>query len=124
MFGKGCVKALQEITKHCKERRKNTNDFGIVGSEGKYLGNITEADGKTKKNTEKRISVMRESFYALQGSWKRKDVALNIKRNAFKGMVFNTAISGMEAEICTRQELIRIDKEVIRLARKTLGGRD
>jgi hypothetical protein len=66
---------------------------------------------------------MRESFYALQGFWKRKDVALNIKRNAFKGMVFNTAISGMEAEICTRQELIRIDKEVIRLARKTLGGR-
>ncbi len=38
-------------------------------------------------------------------------------------MVYNTALSGMEAELCSRQEITKIDKEIIRLARKTLAGR-
>jgi hypothetical protein len=123
IFGKGCVQEIQDLKKHCKERRTNTNDFGQVGCESKYLGNVTEANGKTKKNTDTRINAIRESFYALQGFWGRDDVALNIKINAFKGMVYNTALSGMEAELCSRQEIIKIDKEIIRLARKTLAGR-
>jgi uncharacterized C2H2 Zn-finger protein len=123
IFGKGCVQEIQELKKYCKERRENTKDFGQVGSEGKYLGNVTEASGKTKKNTDARISAIRESYYALQGFWSREDVILSIKINAFKGMVYNTALSGMEAELCSRQEIIKIDKEIIRLARKTLAGR-
>ena len=45
IFGKGCVQEIQELKKHCKERREDTKDFGQVGCEGKYLGNVTEASG-------------------------------------------------------------------------------
>ncbi len=45
---------------------------------------------------------------------------LNIKDNTFKGMIYSTALSGMQAEVMGRQELITINKEIIRLARNVL----
>jgi hypothetical protein len=121
--GKDAVKNSEEIRKKCKARREESKDFGIIVDEGKYLGNVAAGDGRTKQNTHKRIQAIRESFYALQCFWSRDDVKLNIKVNTFKGMIFSTALSGMEAEVIGRQELMTIDKEIIRLARKVLAGR-
>jgi hypothetical protein len=74
MNGKNRIEDLQEIKKRGKERREATRDFGLICYQCKYLGTVTEADGKTKKFTDKRIAAVRESFYALQGFWPRQDL--------------------------------------------------
>ena len=60
--GKEAAKNSEEITRKCKEKKEENNDFGSIVDEGKYLGNVATGDGKTKNNTDKRVQAIRESY--------------------------------------------------------------
>ncbi len=66
---------------------------------------------------------MRDSYYALQKIWTRRDVKTKTKSTAFKGMVISAGLNGMEAETATPNEIRKIDVEVLRRARKVMAGR-
>jgi hypothetical protein len=95
----------------------------MMKTSGKYLGNISQTNGKTNLNVDNRINAMRDSYYALQKFWTRRDVKLRTKGTAFKGMVLSAGLSGMEAETATKSELKKLDIETMRLARKVMAGR-
>ncbi len=45
MMGVGSVKDVQTMIEYSKQRRETSNDFGMVKTNGKYLGNISQTSG-------------------------------------------------------------------------------
>jgi hypothetical protein len=105
MVGVGSVQDVQTMIEQCRQRREISKDFGMMKTNGKYLGNISQTNGKTNMNVDNRISNMREAYYALQKMWPRRDVKLRTKSNTFKGLVISAGLSGMEAETATDTEI-------------------
>ena len=119
-IGTGSVKRAQDMHNITDEIRRHTQ-FGITTCQGKYLGNWTNTDGKTKKNTDARIKAMNEAYYAYRNFWNNKDIPLKTRANIFKGNVISAATSGMEAEVICKTEMTKIENNTIGLARKVLG---
>ena len=111
------------MVEYSKTIRETTKDFGVMKMHGKYLGNTSQTNGKTNKNVENRIQAMRDSYYALQESWTRRDVKIKTKSTAFKGMVISAGLSGMEAETATPNEIRKVYTKILRLARKVMAGK-
>ncbi len=50
MMGIGSVQDSQTMVEYSKNRRETTKDFGVIKTDGKYLGNTSQTNGKTNKN--------------------------------------------------------------------------
>ena len=85
------------------------------------MGNIRDIQGFCGANITKRIAAARERFYAMSGFWRAK-VNTREKILEFKCQVFNTVLSGLEAECLTWNEELRIDQFIVSFARRACGS--
>ena len=77
-------------------------------------------NGSTSVVVDKRIQATKESYYGMGRSW-RSNIGLQTKRVAFKNLVVNTMLSGMEPENLRDCDIERMEKVVMILARKVVG---
>ena len=88
----------------------------------RYLGNLREAEGISRPNTDKRYNAMREGYYIFEGLWRCSEVPRTLKITMYKNLVFNTGTSGLEAEIQTKEDIRRLETLNVTLMRKVICG--
>ena len=115
--GRGSAETLRQLSAWCEEQ-----GLGKVCSKEKYLGNIKEYNGACGSNVERRIKVAQECYHSVGGFWKRQGVNFVVKKMVYKGLVENTLLSGMEAELLNAKEIQRLDKWNVLHMRKVLGA--
>ena len=93
---------------------------GKVKSVARYLGSWLAWNGTLTVTFKKRIDAVHEAYWTCKGFWGRK-VPLTVKRGTFIGLVYNTALSGLEAEVPTYRQMKRLESVIMKYARKLLG---
>ena len=114
--GIGATRITMEAERQLRERA-----LGKFQRIARYLGNMKEADGKTKVNVAKHIDVMRENYYSLQHFWYAKDIRKRVKKMVFGCYVYNAGLAGLEAECLDQSDFEELDKMVMKLLRKVAG---
>ena len=97
--------------------------YGKTVKVARYLGNWFESEGSVKDLISKRIKTMQENYYTMSGLWKNKEVTITTRKQTYKSLIYNTGLAGMDSEVLTKNEYIRLDGAQLRLLRKMDGNR-
>ena len=88
---KGAVSVMDDIfdwgaRKGCEDKDK-----------AKYLRNAVSWNGKCKHNVEERVRAMKDGYCVFMKYWGREGVRLKTRVLIFRSVVYNIALSGLEA---------------------------
>ena len=95
--------------------------LGTVLSSARYLGAWPTFNGSTKIVIEKRVRSAKESYYGMGTRAWRGHISLKTRKLAFKNLVLNTLLSGLEAEVLRKCDYETLEKTLMALARRAIG---
>ena len=97
-------------------------EVGALRKEARYLGAWPTFNGSPAEVVDKRCKAAKEAYYSMGKAW-RRGVSLKLKSQVFKGLVVSTLLSGLEAEALRGCDYEKLDKVMMRLARRVCVAR-